>query len=203
MFISGVNDTGNKFIAGNVVTGDNCSLVSLSPAINLWPVSLSPAIIVHRCRWHRWEIYRRYQRHRRSQKSVTRIIPGVVDTGEQLIAGVVDTGEKHSFGNISANFWKNSKRLQWNTWGPRGQWFMKKTWSRKSRVRFPLMQKFLKVCVSCTLYSSHRFFPTSKSLTDTKRTENLPSLFHLRRTSYVPTYSSIYCIRTNVPKYQR
>jgi hypothetical protein len=32
--------TGNKFIAGVIVTGDNCSPVSLSPAINLSPVSL-------------------------------------------------------------------------------------------------------------------------------------------------------------------
>ncbi len=36
------------------------------------------------------------------------------------------------------NFWKNSKRLQWNTWGPGGHWFMKKTWSRKSRVRLAM-----------------------------------------------------------------
>ncbi len=35
--------TGNKFIAGVVVTGDNCSPVSLSPATKLSPVSLSPA----------------------------------------------------------------------------------------------------------------------------------------------------------------
>jgi hypothetical protein len=35
--------TGNKFIAGVVVTGDNCSPVSLSPVTKLSPVSLSPA----------------------------------------------------------------------------------------------------------------------------------------------------------------
>jgi hypothetical protein len=40
--------TGNKFISGVVVTGDNCSPVSLSPAINLSLMVLSPAI-VHRC----------------------------------------------------------------------------------------------------------------------------------------------------------
>jgi hypothetical protein len=34
--------TGKKFIAGVVVTGDNCSPASLSPAIKLLPVSLSP-----------------------------------------------------------------------------------------------------------------------------------------------------------------
>jgi hypothetical protein len=34
--------TGNEFIAGVVVTSDNCSPVSLSLAINLSPVSLSP-----------------------------------------------------------------------------------------------------------------------------------------------------------------
>jgi hypothetical protein len=60
------------------------------------------------------------------------------DTAEQLIAGVVDTGEKHLFAIISANFRKNAKRPQWCTWGPGGHWFMKKTWSQKSRVRLPL-----------------------------------------------------------------
>ncbi len=44
--------TGNKFIAGVVVTGDNCS-----------PGSLSRAIIVHRCRCHRRWIYRRWRCH--------------------------------------------------------------------------------------------------------------------------------------------
>ncbi len=91
--------TGNKFIAGVVVTGDNCS-----------PVSLSPVIIVHRCRWHRWEKFITGINDTGDHwKSVTRIIAGVVDTGEQLIAGVVDTGDKHSFANISVNFWKNLK----------------------------------------------------------------------------------------------
>jgi hypothetical protein len=41
---------------------------------------------------------------------------------------------RYSFANISANFRKNSKRPQWNTWGPGGHWFMKKTWSRKSKI---------------------------------------------------------------------
>jgi hypothetical protein len=45
---------------------------------------------------------------------------GVVDTAEQFIAGVNDTGDKYSFANISANFRKNSKWPQWNTWGPVG-----------------------------------------------------------------------------------
>ncbi len=40
------------------------------------------------------------------------------------------------------NFRKNSKWLQWNTWRPGGHWFMKKTWSRKSRVRLPLTNRF-------------------------------------------------------------
>jgi hypothetical protein len=35
--------TGNKFIAGVAVTGDNCSPVSLSPVTKLSPVSLSSA----------------------------------------------------------------------------------------------------------------------------------------------------------------
>jgi hypothetical protein len=34
--------TGNKFIAGVIVTGDNSSSVSLSPALNLSPVTMTP-----------------------------------------------------------------------------------------------------------------------------------------------------------------
>jgi hypothetical protein len=37
MFISGVNDTGDKFFAGINDTGEQLSLVSLSPAITFFP----------------------------------------------------------------------------------------------------------------------------------------------------------------------
>jgi hypothetical protein len=36
--------TGNKFIAGVIVTGDNCSPVSLTAVKNLFPISMTPAI---------------------------------------------------------------------------------------------------------------------------------------------------------------
>jgi hypothetical protein len=75
-----------------------------------------------------------------------KFIGGVVDTGEQLIAGVVDTGDRHSFVNTSANFWENSKRLQWNTLRPGGHLFMKRTWSRKSRLRLPLKRRYQALC---------------------------------------------------------
>ena len=55
-----------------------------------------------------------------------------------FFAGGVDTADNHSFANISADFWKNSKWSQWDTQRPGGHWFMKKTWSQKSRVRLPL-----------------------------------------------------------------
>ncbi len=83
--------TGNKFIADVVVTGDNCSQVSLTPERNLSPVSTTPALTENL-----WQ----------------GLFAGVVDTGEQLIAGVVYTSDKHSSANISANFQKNSKRLR-------------------------------------------------------------------------------------------
>ncbi len=35
-------------------------------------------------------------------------------------------------------FLKNSKWSPWNTQGSGGKWFMKKAWSRKSRVKLPL-----------------------------------------------------------------
>ncbi len=119
--------TGNKFIASVFVTGDNCS-----------PVSLSPAIIVHRCRWHPWEIYRWNQRHRRSLKirvkdyspvslSPAMNLSAVSLTPVNSLSPMSLTGDEHSFANISANFRKNSKRPPGNTCGPGGQWFMKKT----------------------------------------------------------------------------
>ena len=40
-----------------------------------------------------------------------KFIAGVVDTTEQFIAGVVDTADKHSFAIISANF---QKKLKWS-----------------------------------------------------------------------------------------
>jgi hypothetical protein len=40
--------------------------------------------------------------------------------------------------NISANFWKKSKRPLWYTQGLGGNWFMKRTRSKKSRDTVPL-----------------------------------------------------------------
>ncbi len=67
---------------------------------------------------------------------------GVVDTGGNFAAGVVDTGGAPWLANISANFRKNSKRSKWNTLGLGGNWFMKKTRSKKSRDTVPLMLTF-------------------------------------------------------------
>jgi hypothetical protein len=43
-----------------------------------------------------------------------KLFTGVNDTGSKFFAGVVDTGEQHTVDK------KNSKWLQWNTWGPGG-----------------------------------------------------------------------------------
>ncbi len=94
---------------------NNLSAVSLTPVNSFSAVSLTPA--------NNFRLFGYFP--------VTRIkFAGVIDTA--------DTGDKYSFSNISANFRKNSKWPQWNTWGPGGHWFMQKTWSRKSRVRLPL-----------------------------------------------------------------
>jgi hypothetical protein len=50
--------------------------------------------------------------------------------------GVAVTVDKHKNANISVNFRKNS-----NTQGPEGKGFVKKTGSRKSRVRIPFRYK--------------------------------------------------------------
>ncbi len=57
---------------------------------------------------------------------------------EKFATGVVDTGGAPWLANISANFRKNSKRSKWNTLGLGGNWFMKKTRSKKSRHTVPL-----------------------------------------------------------------
>ncbi len=49
----------------------------------------------------------------------------------------VSTTPTHSLANISANFLENLKWPQGNTHRPWRHKFMKKTWSRKSRVRLP------------------------------------------------------------------
>ncbi len=63
---------------------------------------------------------------------------GVVDTGGNFGTGVVDTGGAPWLANISANFRKNSKRSKRNTLELGGNWFMKKTRSKKSRDTVPL-----------------------------------------------------------------
>jgi hypothetical protein len=93
--------TSNKFSTGVIVTGDNCSLVSLSPPINLSPVSLSLMIIVD---------------------TGEKFFAGINDTGDHLKS--VDTSDKFIAINIHSRiypriFEQNLKRPQRNTWGPR------------------------------------------------------------------------------------
>jgi hypothetical protein len=71
-------------------------------------------------------------------KLVAKFAAGVVDTGGKFASGVVDTGGQPWAANISANFRKNSNRPQWYTQGRGGNWFMKKTRSKKSRDTVPL-----------------------------------------------------------------
>jgi hypothetical protein len=63
---------------------------------------------------------------------------GVNDTGGKFATGVVDTGGAPWLANISENFWKNSKWSYCCYQGLGGRWFMKKTWSKKSRDTVPL-----------------------------------------------------------------
>ena len=87
--------TGNKFIAGVVVTGDNSSPVPLSPATKLSPVSLSPATKLLQVSLSPVIICSPVS----TTPAITenpwqRLIAGVVNTAEQFITGDVDTGDK-------------------------------------------------------------------------------------------------------------
>ncbi len=77
--------------------------MSLTPPNNLSAVSLTPA--------KNFRLFG-YFPVTRINRPGDKFFAGVVDTAEQFIAGV------NSFANISANFQKNSKRPQGNTWGP-------------------------------------------------------------------------------------
>ncbi len=74
--------TGEKFIAGVVVTADNWSPVS---TINLSPVSTTPTITENP-----WQGL-----INGVNDTGDKFFAGVVDTAEQLFASVVDTGDKH------------------------------------------------------------------------------------------------------------
>ena len=77
--------------------------------------------ICRRCRWYRWQICRRCRWYWR-----------------QFATGVVDTGGAPWLANISANFLKNLKWSYCYYQGLGGRWFMKQTWSKKSRDTVPL-----------------------------------------------------------------
>jgi hypothetical protein len=91
---------------------NNLSAVSLTPANSFSAVSLTPA--------KNFRLFGYFPMTRINHDTGDKFVAGVVDTAEQFIAVVNDTGDKYSFANISANFRKNSKRPQWNTWGPGG-----------------------------------------------------------------------------------
>ncbi len=82
---------GNKFIAG-----DNCSPLSMSPAIKLSPVSLSPAINCSPVSTTPAITENPWQRLIAGVNDTgDKFFAGVVDTAEQFITGVVDTADKH------------------------------------------------------------------------------------------------------------
>jgi hypothetical protein len=98
---SGVNDTGNKFIASVVLI--------LGTDFQWWPVLLILVNSYRRWQWHRWTICRRFtvlQKKRTdlcrrySLLPVEKFIGSVVDTGEQSIVGVIDTGEQFIVGVV-------------------------------------------------------------------------------------------------------
>jgi hypothetical protein len=95
---TGVVVIDDEFIAVGVVTGDNCSLLSTTPVINLW--LMSTRSVINENLWQ--GLIRRNK---------DKFITGVVDTDEQIIAGAL-------FANISPNFRKNSKHLHGILWGP-------------------------------------------------------------------------------------
>ncbi len=122
--------------------------VSLTPVANLTPASLIPVAIRHRRHWHRWQICRRYRCHR-----------------WQFATGVNNTSEIcrrcrwyrqqfcrrcrwYRWCTLTCDYLrelsKKIKRSLCNTLGLGGNWFIKKTTSKKSRDTVPLRKHMLK-----------------------------------------------------------
>ncbi len=121
----------------------NLPPVSTIPAANLPPVSTTPVANCHQYQRHRRQICHRYQRHRWQtmglisgcrylkvnlkakmyicvnstiQRCPNKIIKKFSDWRFFSFAtGVTDTGGQPWAANISANFWKISKRSSWDT----------------------------------------------------------------------------------------
>ncbi len=143
-FATGVNDTGGKFATGVNDAGGKLPAVSTTPAANLPLVSTTPVAnndnkIRLQTPWSELAgknlyICLLYQPKASKQNdynfSAWRFFP--------FATGVNDTSGKPWAANISANFRKNSKRPQWYNQRLGGNWFKKKTRSKKSRDTVPL-----------------------------------------------------------------
>jgi hypothetical protein len=81
-------------------------------------------------------------------KLVAKFAASVADTGGRFATSVVDTCGAPLLVNISANFQKNLKRSYWDTLGLGGNWFKKKTRSKKSRDTVPLTNSLAGVYIA-------------------------------------------------------
>ncbi len=110
---------------------------SFTPAVNFPPVSLTPVANLPPVSTTQGEL-------------VAKFSASVVDTSGKFASGVVDTGGAPCLANISANFRKNLKWSKCYYQGLGGRWFMKTTWSKKSRDTVPLKvtltERFLEHC---------------------------------------------------------
>ncbi len=98
---------------------------------------LGSRVICHRCQQHKRNWWQNLPPV--SLKTVANLPPVLfVDTGVNFATGVNNTGAPWA-ANISAIFRKKSKWPWCYFQGLGGTWFMKKTWSKKSRDTVPLM----------------------------------------------------------------
>ncbi len=127
--------------------------MSTIPAANLPPVSTTPVANCHRYQRHRRQIMgtisgcRHLKLNLKAKSyihvySTTQRCPNKINKIFQFEHFChLPPGGAPWAANISANFRKNSKRPYWYTQGLGGNWFMKKTRSRKSRDTVPLTSK--------------------------------------------------------------
>ncbi len=138
---TGVNDTGGKFPTSVKNASGKLPQVSTTPAENLPPVLFTPVAnngskyqTADNLKWTWREKNLSMYANSTTQRCPKEIIKIL------LIEDVfyLHTGGKLWAANISANFRKNSKRSFWYNQGLGGNWFMKKTRSKKSHDTVPL-----------------------------------------------------------------
>ncbi len=171
-------------------------------------------MVHHQYHWHRWKICHRFQRHgkfchqyrsrrwyqRYRRVSTTPVVNlPLVSKHQQyrrkkFVAGVIDTGVRRChwywWCTMTCKYLReisNKFELpEWDTQGLGENWFMKKTWSRKSHGAVPLNVRYV---VEAKLISWHNKFTLCSLLLNVREAYQREILHIEENPGPIPAYS--------------